>query len=50
MPWAKVVEEIWNGEEHGLELLYNAVRDCARPHRFNMSIRKWWTTTSRKFK
>jgi RNA polymerase sigma factor (sigma-70 family) len=34
MPWAKVVEEIWNGEEHGLELLYNAVRDCARPHLF----------------
>jgi len=34
MPWARVVEEIRNGDEHGLELLYNAVRDCARPHLF----------------
>jgi RNA polymerase sigma factor (sigma-70 family) len=31
MPWARVVEEIRNGNEHGLELLHNAVRDCARP-------------------
>lgn len=34
MPWAKIVDEIRNGSERGSELLYTAVRECARPHLF----------------
>jgi RNA polymerase sigma factor (sigma-70 family) len=34
MAWSTVVEKIRSGDEHGAELLYTAVSDCARPQLF----------------